>query len=403
MNILFVHWVFPSQFGPLATALQARGHDVRAIMDRANPIPEGFNVTAYDAPANDGSGAKFGWHINPHLARAEIVAAKAEGLAAAGFVPDLVIGHFGLGETIFLKDVFPLAKLIVYSDVFFNHDEMSFDPEFRADTQINRMQATALSASLLMSMNQADLLWTPTQWQASSLPKSFHHKLRTIFDGVDTDRCRPNPAAGVSILNKGVVLKAGDEVLTFAARNLEPLRGYHKFMRALPQIMRERPAAHVIIVGGHGVSYGDPPAGGGTWKSTFLREVQAELDPGRVHILGSVPYERFLEIVQISRAHVYITQPYVLSWSVFEAMACGALMVGSRTPPVEELIVEGQNGLLAGYFDQDELVGKVVEALAFPDRHLRMRDAARQLIVSRYDTLTVCLPEQLGMCDEVTG
>jgi glycosyltransferase involved in cell wall biosynthesis len=218
-----------------------------------------------------------------------------------------------------------------------------------------------------------------------------------IFDGIDTTVVRPEPGAMVQLQRAGVKLVPGDEVITFVNRNLEPYRGFHTFMRALPPLLRERPNARVLIVGTDDVSYGSKPAGGGTWRQVMLAEVGAQLPMERVHFLGRVPYADYLRILQVSACHVYLTYPFVLSWSCVEALAAGCLVVGSRTAPVEEVIEHGVNGFLFDFFDPAALAAQVAEVLATRDTLGAVRERARQGVVERYDLQAVCLPQVMRL------
>ncbi|WP_255357544.1 glycosyltransferase [Duganella sp. Root198D2] len=196
-----------------------------------------------------------------------------------------------------------------------------------------------------------------------------------------------------------MTLRAGDEVLTYVGRNLEPHRGFPSFMRSLPEILRRRPQARVLVIGGDGVSYGAPPAGGGSWKDVMRKEIGDAADWSRVHFLGRVPYPQFTSILALSRAHIYLTYPFVLSWSMLEAMACGCVVIGSRTAPVEEVIRDGDNGLLVDFFSPQQIAECAVQVLAEPEAFAMVRARARQSVVECYDLRSVCLPAQLAMLE----
>ena len=256
---------------------------------------------------------------------------------------------------------------------------------------------------MTLALLDADVGVAPTRWQASRFPDALRRKITVVHEGVDTGVARPDPNAVLHLRGPGVVLRPGDEVVTYVARNLEPHRGFHVFMRALPGILKDRPKAHVVTVGGDGASYGPGPAGGGTWKEFMLREVGHRLDLSRVHFVGRLPYAALLRVLQVSAAHVYLTYPFVLSWSVLDAMSAGALVIGSRTPPVEEVIEDGRNGVLVNFFDVDGLAGAVAEALAAPGRHAGLRRAVRETVRARYDLRSRCLPAWLGLVQAAAG
>jgi glycosyltransferase involved in cell wall biosynthesis len=256
------------------------------------------------------------------------------------------------------------------------------------------MIAQGRTAHLGQALTHADAGLSPTEWQASTYPAPLRRMIEVIFDGVDTDVMRPDAAATVT-LPDGKVLRAGDEVLTFVNRNLEPYRGYHIFMRALPAVLAARPDAQVVIVGGDEVSYGNAPKGAKGWKETILSEVREKLDLSRVHFIGKVPYPTFTALMQVSRAHAYLTYPFVLSWSMLEAMAAGAMIVGSRTAPVQEVLQDGVNGRLVDFFDVRGWEAALIDALADPGAYLHLRKAARDTILKRYDLKGHCLPRMV--------
>ena len=219
-----------------------------------------------------------------------------------------------------------------------------------------------------------------------------------VHEGIDTARIRPNPHARLTLPN-GRQVGASDEVVTFVSRNLEPLRGYHVFMRALPEILERRPNAQIVIIGRDGLSYGQAPPVGKSWKSVFLDEVRDRLDLSRVHFMGGVPYQTFIAALQVSSAHVYLTYPFVLSWSMLEAMSAGCLVIGSDTSPVSEVIRPGENGMLVPFFGVEELAGCVIEALQAPAKFSAIREAARRFVVDHYDAAQVCVPRMRRLLD----
>jgi glycosyltransferase involved in cell wall biosynthesis len=311
-----------------------------------------------------------------------------------GFVPDVVVAHPAWGEALFCKDVWPGARLLVFSEFFYSADgaDAGFDPEFAHEDLAARVRLRLKNTVHLHGLHAANAGYAPTRWQRDQVPAEYRDKLEVVFDGIDTARVAPDPAAVVQLAKAGVRLAAGDEVVTFVNRNLEPYRGFHVFMRALPALLAARPDAHVLIVGGDDVSYGSRPAGGGTWRQRLLQEVGAALPPGRVHFLGKLPYADYLRVLQVSACHVYLTYPFVLSWSCVEALSAGCVVVGSRTGPVEEVIIDGDNGLLVDFFDTQALVDRVAGVLADPARYRPMRERARASVVAQYDLRTHCLP-----------
>ncbi|NBC47503.1 MAG: glycosyltransferase [Gammaproteobacteria bacterium] len=403
MKILFVHQNFPGQFRHLAPALLARGHQVAALGQHADgaELPDiavhRYTIERGQTPNIHPLAREF----ETKVIRAEACAQSAQALASEGFVPDLIVAHPGWGEPLYLKDLFPTARLIVYAEFYYRAQgqDWGFDAEFSASSLTARASLHTKNANLLLALEAADQGVSPTQWQALTHPDWARAKLSVIHDGIDTERVCPNPNASVSIPSRQLKLGLRDEIITFASRNLEPVRGYHRFIRALPEILARRPKALVLIVGGGGCSYGTRPKEG-SYRQQYLREVQDRLDPRRVIMMERLPYAAFINLLQISRCHVYLTYPFVLSWSMLEAMSAGALVVGSRTAPVQEVISDGENGHLVDFFDSQELANKVCDALARPEAQVPLRRAARRTILERFDLHRCSLPAWVRLVEQ---
>jgi glycosyltransferase involved in cell wall biosynthesis len=406
LNVLFVHQNFPGQYKHLLNHLAAsREHDVVFMTQRPNTRTPNVKQIVY-RPAGKPAAAT---HRYLHGTEAAILNAQAAWKAATklrqqGFKPDLIVGHNGWGETLFLKDVFPDAPLLGYFEFFYSARgvDVGFDPEFPSNDD-GRLRTSVMNAVNLMGLEAADWGQSPTQWQRDQYPARYHPMLTVVHEGIDTETVRPDPKAWVELKARGIRLRAGDEVITYVARNLEPYRGFHVFMRALPALLKRRPNAHVLIVGGDEVSYGASLPKGQTYRKKMLAEVGSELDGKRVHFFGRLPYELYLKVLQVSAAHLYLTYPFVLSWSMLEAMAAGCAVVASRTPPVEEVLRDGENGVLVDFFSTAEIVDAIDRVLEDPERTQRMRAAARQTIVERYDLRSVSLPQQLELLRSVKG
>jgi glycosyltransferase involved in cell wall biosynthesis len=400
VKLLFVHQNFPGQFLHLAPEMQRLGHDVRAIADAAQKGVSQVPILRYSfKPEKVEPGpTRLGRNYTAMSDRGVIVARFARKMRAEGYVPDVIFGHSGWGETLFLKEVWPEAKLLVYSEFYYRGlgTDSGFDPEFSTRGFDQVMMTQGRAAYMAQALAHADKGICPTEWQASTHPPGLRRHVEVMFDGVDCDRLAPNPEARFTLPN-GRVLKRGDEVLTFVNRNLEPYRGYHIFMRALPDVLAARPEAQVVIVGGSGLSYGRPPADGGSWRDVILNEVKDRLDHDRVHLIGQVPYEKLVDLLHVSRAHAYLTYPFVLSWSMVETMAAGTLVVGSRTAPVEEMITHGVTGQLVDFFDIKGWSAALTDALARPEGYLDIRAAARAMVRLKYDLRSVCLPRQIDL------
>jgi glycosyltransferase involved in cell wall biosynthesis len=407
MRILFVHQNFPGQYPHLARHFGNESlHESIAITAKSNRKTDILRTIRYDdSKITAVKGLGFANSFAQHVARGHAVADCANQLKKEGFVPDIIIGHTGWGETLFLKDVWPKSPVLAYAEFFYGGfgSDTNFDPEFRIDELSARMSCRARNASFLVSIASADAGISPTMWQRSRFPADLQQKIHVIHDGVDTGRVKPNPAAQLTLKKAGVALNAGDEIVTFVARNLEPYRGYHIFMRSLPRILAERPNARVLIVGGSGVSYGRSPPGKRSWRDIFLDEVKSKIDLRRVHFVGKVPYDIHLQVLQVSSAHVYLTYPFVLSWSMIEAMSAGCLVIGSDTAPVREVIRHEQNGLLFDFFDHEALARQVIDALRGRANYASLRHAARETALQRYDLMQRCLPRQVDLIEQLAG
>jgi glycosyltransferase involved in cell wall biosynthesis len=400
MRLLLVHQNFPGQFKHLATALAERGHEVVALGAQSRPqaVP-GVRVLAY--PLRRGTTPKmhpWATSFEANAIYAEAVGQAAESLRKDGFSPDVIYGHAGWGECLPLKTIWPHAKLIGFFEYYYRAmgADVNFDPEFPGKGWTDDLSVEMKNAGNLLTMQAADGGITPTQFQLSTFPTWFQPHLKVIHDGVDTAAASPEPNAVLKVGNLGKTFRPGDEIITFVSRRLEPLRGYHVFMRALPEILSHRPRAHVLIVGADDEpGYGANPPAGKTWRQVFLDEVKHGVDLSRVLFLGRVPYEAFVAVLRVSAAHVYLSYPFVLSWSLLEALSAGCLVIASGTAPVREAIEDGKNGRLVDFFDTSALATAVVEALSRPNKFRKMRSAARQGIVARYDLKTICLPKQI--------
>lgn len=396
MNVLFIHQNFPAQFVHLAPALAAdSNNDIRALTPSKRPCPAGVKLHTYNIKRSSNK------EIHPWLGDMETKTIRAEAafwgamqLKKEDFMPDLIIAHPGWGESLFLKDVWPHAKLALYCEFYYQTvgGDVGFDPEFSTQELDMACRLRLKNANFDLHLLQADAGISPTHYQRSTFPKHFQHKISVIHDGIDTNRIKPNPQ--VTMRLNGMELTKNDEIITFVNRNLEPMRGYHIFMRALPKILKDNPKARVIIVGGDDVSYGSKPPAGTTWKQLFLNEVCDQLDLSRVHFVGKLPYPDFIQLLQLSTVHVYLTYPFVLSWSLLEAMSAGCAIVASDTAPVREVIKHNETGLLVDFFDGNAIVEKVSYLLKSLKERQRLGEMARELILQQYDLETKCLPRQ---------
>lgn len=403
MKYLFIHQNFPGQFVHVARHLAQTGDQVVFItqQQRARQMPRIRKIEYAPASVRPGTHPYLS-ELDAGIANGLSVASLCEALKRDGFTPDIVVGHNGWGEILYIKDVWPTVPLLGYFEFFYHASgsDVDFDPEFppTSDCAIRLRTRNAIN---LLGFEAADWGQTPTEWQRDQYPRRQWSRISVIHEGIDSDALRPEPTARVWLEN-GLCLSRADEVITYSARNLEPYRGFHIFMRALPGILRRRPNAHILIVGGDGVSYGRKPASAGTWREQLLGELYGWLDLRRVHFLGHLPFQQYLAILQVSTAHVYLTYPFVLSWSLLEAMSAGCLVIGSRTPPVEEVIVDGDNGYLVDFFDIDGIAEKIAFIAGRRNQYDRVRKVARATVLTRYDLETICLPRHLRLFRKLT-
>ena len=411
MRILFVHQNFPGQYVHIIRRLAQQGqHQLVALginhLDRSRGIPESLNHFRYRLDRGNTEGVHpLVMETETKVIRAEGCARAAEQLKSKGFTPDLICAHPGWGEPLFLKAIWPDVPLLCYQEFFYNVQgfDSSFDPEFQdqLDWQA-QAKLTMKNAYLHLTLEQADWNISPTHFQASSFPEHWRRKISVIHDGVDTRQALPNPAPSPLKLPDGTVLEHGQPIVTFVNRSLEPYRGCHTFLRAIPELQRLHPEARLVVVGNtKGVSYG-AACPDGEWRDQFLAEIEGQYDPSRVHFTGTLPYQQFIPLLQLSACHVYLTYPFVLSWSLLEAMACGCAVVGSDTAPVREVIRHGHNGLLVDFFSPGDLATAVVELLNDPERAAAFGVAARRTVERTYE-LESCVTRQLALMDLVAS
>jgi len=411
MKILLCHQNYPGQFKHLGPALAAiKGNTVFGLGEAANvkrikAAPPGMTIVGYPAPKGAGD------NTHHYLKQYESSVRRGQSVVKAclqlqkdhGFIPDVVYCHPGWGEGLFFKDIWPKAKVIGFFEFYYRTRgaDFSFDAEFPVSLD-DFLRVRVKNAHMLSSIEACDWGVSPTYWQWSVQPEQYRKQISVIFDGVDTEELAPRPTVRVQ-LPGGVTIKKGDPVITFVNRNLEPYRGYHVFLKMLARVQKLHPTAQAVLVGGDGVSYGRPAPTGTTWKQFYLEKYGKDLDMSRVHFVGKVPYEHYKALIQVSAAHVYLTYPFVLSWSCIEAMSMGALVIGCKTAPVEEAITHGKNGLLVDFFDDEAMANTVVKALNHPEKYQQLRDAARKTAIERYDLKTVCLPAQIKMINDLVA
>ena len=400
MNVLILHNNFPAQFGHIATALAA---------DPANTVVFGTGAQSGSLPgvqkllfeARQSVTAQTHYYARSFdraVRNGEALANACKQLKESGFEPDVVYGHSGWGPTLYVKDVWPKTKLVGYFEWFYQSEgaDVGFLPGNVITDQL-RQRVRSLNGPILMDLTFSDWAITPTEWQHSHFPPPFYAGMQVLHDGVDTDFFSPDPESRL-ILKSGLDLSEAKEVITYVARGMEPYRGFPQFMQAASLIQKRRPDAHIVVVGRDRVAYGTPLPEGQTFKQKMLAEL--EFDEFRLHFTELLPYGEYRKVIRASTAHVYLTIPFVLSWSMLETMAVGGVVIGSDTQPVRELIEDGVNGYLVDFFSAEAIADRVDAIIASPEQTAEIRRRARETIVTKYARRDV-LPRQLQMLRDV--
>ena len=414
-QILFAHQNFPAQYKHLAPALSNRKDiEVSSLAITQRKIANINNYFYSLSTGNNDGTHRLALEFEAKMIRAESAAKRCIELREDGFEPDVVISHPGWGETLFIKEVWPKTKLLNYFEYYYhtNNSDVDFDndPELHYEMGFDLYtKLIARNQPLLMSCLQSDAMISPTKFQADTAPNAFRDNIHVIHDGVDTDFLKPDDEAYITLskesglANEVTKLTKKDKIITFVNRNLEPYRGYHIFMRALPEILDKHPDAYILIVGEFGVSYGATPRDGISYKDKYLNEVRKDLKENikRLRFLGRVDYNSLISMFRVSSAHIYLTYPFVLSWSMIEAMSVGSLVIGSDTEPVREVINNNKNGFLVDFHDPKNLAKKVIEVLDNKDEFDTIRSNARKSVIKNYDLNTICLPKQIELVESL--
>jgi glycosyltransferase involved in cell wall biosynthesis len=381
VRYLITHQNFPGQFLHLVKHLvgQKQNEVVFLSEPNRNHIP-GVRKVAYrlSRPPSPNTFVPAR-ELETATLRAEAVARTAARVKALGFNPDIVLGHHGWGELLNIRDIWPDVPLLGYFEWYYQviGADVGFDPEFPTDP-VDLPRIRAKNAVNLLALELGGAGQTPTRWQHSTYPDWAKRRIRVLPEGADLDLCRPDPDSRNRPLDLGgIKIVPEQKLVTYVARDLEPYRGFHIIMRALPRLLSQRRDLRVVLVGGDGVSYGAPPQKG-TWREVLLAELGRKLDLRRVHFVGRVEYATYLKLLQRSDAHVYLTYPFVASWSLREALAVGCAVIGSRTPPVQEFITHGRNGLLIPFFEPTTLADTVLDVLEDKVLAQKLRAGARR-------------------------
>ncbi|MCF8092390.1 MAG: glycosyltransferase [Desulfotignum sp.] len=403
MQYIFIHPNFPAQFRHMAAFL-GKDPENNVIFITTNPRPEwkipGVKKIVFKQdPVPDHQQSDALTHFSRTDSNGRAIAKILQRLKHQKFIPDLICGHSGWGTTMYVKDIFPQTPFLGYFEWFYHAvgADVAFEKKIMPDPEI-RIRIRNKNLSILNDLAACDHGLCPTWWQKTRFPKEFHHKLSVIHDGINPEFFTPTPDRKLHIPT--LDLSFAREIVTYTARGFEPYRGFPQFIEAIPNILEKRPDAHVVIVGEDRVCYGPPLPEGQTYKTLMTKKIR--LDPHRVHFVDPLPYRHYLEILQASSVHVYLTVPFVLSWSMLEAMSCGCLVVASDTPPVREVIHDGVNGILTDLFSPEQIARKVVACLDYPSFMKTIKKNARKTILEKYN-LNNMLPRQLHLINQLTA
>ncbi|MCP4385233.1 MAG: glycosyltransferase [Hyphomicrobiales bacterium] len=394
MRYLFIHQTIPGQFPHLAKSLANDPNNRVVFLTRfgTEELP-GVETIRYRVKPQSGPTHPQLQNLQNGVVAAEAVAETLLRLETDhSFRPDLIYAHPGWGETLFVKEIFPDVPVIHYAEYYYHTlGSDSFATPDEVPVFADYMRLTMKNAVNLMSLDLCDRAVTPTKWQLRQQPETYRNKISVIHDGIDTTIAKPNPATVLQIPD-GTRLSHGDEVVTYINRNLEPVRGMFTFAEAADAIARKRPNCRFLVVGSEtGRYYGPVPPKGQSYREMAVARLGAARD--RCFFMGKLPYPDFIRVLQVSAAHVYLTRPFVLSWSMLEAMSAGCVVIGAASPPVAEVISDDENGLLVDPFSAEELAERIDEALEDKQRMREIAGAARQTILDRYD-LEMCLRAQ---------
>jgi glycosyltransferase involved in cell wall biosynthesis len=401
MRVLFLHSNFPAQYRHVATALAKDKNNqvVFGTKNRDTSLP-GIYKAIFEPSRNPHPTTHH--YVRPlegAVLQGQAVFKLIEKLKAQGFVPDVICGHSGWGATLFVKDAFPDTPLICYFEWFYHArgSDADFDPAEPLNID-DLARIRVKNAPILIDLYTCDRGLSPTCWQRAQFPKEFHSKISVLHDGVDTEYFKPKP--GAKLVLPSLDLSHVDELVTYVARGMEPYRGFPQFIEAITYVQERRPNCHVVIVGDDRVCYGKSLSDGSSYKDLMLKKVP--LDLLRVHFTGSLPYGQYLQVIQASSVHVYLTRPFVLSWSMIEAMSTGCLIIGSDTAPVTEIIQDGENGLLVDFFSPKRIAARIDEVLDHPTGMAELRAKARKTVLERY-ALADLLPQHIQLIKNVAS
>jgi glycosyltransferase involved in cell wall biosynthesis len=380
VKFLFVHQNFPGQYLHIVRHLQANpANDVVFLTEPNGNFVQGVRRVVYELAHKPRQDIHHTVRLlEQAMHRADKVAETARRLKRLGFTPDIIIGHHGWGEMLNLVDVWPGVPMLGYFEFYYHTSgyDVNFDVEFPMGEDF-QPGVRALNAINHAALTLGQHGQSPTRFQRNAYPGWAKRQIKLLPECTRLDLCQPDPQARATRLSIGDFhIEPTDQLITYVARNLEPYRGFHVLMRALPRILAARPDAKVVMLGGDEVSYG-ARLSGDSWKNYFSNQLKGRYDASRVLMPGQVHYQTYLQLLQRSDAHVYLTYPFVASWSLREALACGCAVVAADVEPVTEFVSDGRNGLLTPALDPERLADQVLRLLESPALAKKIRTGAR--------------------------
>ena len=413
MHVLYVHQNFPAQFGHIADHLVRHlGWKCTFVSNTPPGTTNGIEKIAYQLKG----GATKHNHFCTRTFENTVWHCQAvyDALKARPDVkPDLIVGHSGFGSTLFLRELYPDVPVVNFFEYYYRTHDPDSDMDFRHDLNwpvpdMKYLRSRCRNSMILLDLQNCQVGYTPTHFQKSRFPTEYDSKIKVIFDGIDrnlyhghNETLRPPVGQRSPRTLCGVEIPADTKVLTYVSRGFESMRGFDIFMRAAKLITQRMPDVQILVIGTDKIAYGGDEnyTDGKTFKQWTLDQDAYDLD--RIKFVGRVPPDELARTLAATDLHIYLTVPFVLSWSMMDAMSCGAVVLGSDTGPVRDMIRHGENGLLADFFNPEDFADKACQALGDIEGHRDLGRAAEKMIAEQY-SLDAVLPAMLAMYEEAT-
>ena len=388
MKYLFVHDAFPGQFIHLLRHLHGQsGGEIMAASRKGSSLDLPIEQIIYDMPKSaTGLGAR-----QAASALGVDLFQKLAPYAKEGYRPDFILSHASSGAAMYLRDLFPDARFTSFLEWYYQNPPVTGAKNAQAFHRVTAANS-ARNGILAAEFDVADAAYAPTRFQRSQFPAKWQHFIEVCHEGIDTNKFKPNPTATFEVAGK--TFSADDEIITYAARGMERTRGFPEFMKAVAEVQKQRPNTHVLIAGADRQCY--DPGGRGKPGLKSWAERKVDYDPERTHFVGLIKEPQFIKMLQVSSVHIYASIPFVLSWSCLNAMSVGVPVIASDNAPVQEVITDGENGVLLDAADTPKLVQRINEVLDDRATAQQLGAAARDTIVRRFE-LAACVDRQLRL------